>query len=454
LTFAYGEHRLNLTRDDVTKLFFVRNDLSELTDDDWTTLLAKINSVGLIDIRLDTIHLLLCVMHDARRIDETRFIKEVFLPWYGLKRRTADHRRRIGDELVRLGSFREGSVEDAMHAVNVYRNIVSDLFDPYLTLIFACFQFVEGGFTDIRAADLGNGERTKYDYLSSRVRKVFGDRKTVLSGYDPRVRNAISHTGSSGVAYRNGKVVFKNISRGVPVRVETVEWTYGELWTRTLQLIECIQSIDVCVEIFGLDCTDTFRNNTELLHHVVLHALTAEERAAARAIEDKRFERLRSAPDMSWDEKLKALSADLFSVCGDRGMPVDRVGVIADHRVLAVAVPTQPFDPAKDDDLFEVALPLPRYAVLARMVFGRMVDVFQIEATGTPAGTPRLTVRIHGEAIDAYADEHAGLVDLLNDSAWMLDGKPLGVGIDFSSIAAAEAKSPDEPLPRKKRASD
>lgn len=451
MTFANDELRPKLTEADLTKLFFVRKDLSDLSAEDRQALLGKINSLGLVAIRLDTLHLLLCVMHDARRLDGPRFIREVFLPWVGLKQKTAAHRRRIGDELARLGGFAEGSKEEAAHAVNIYRNIVSDLFDPYLTLVYACFQFVEGKFTDIQAADLGNSERTKYDYLLSRVNKIYAGQKTFLSGYDPRVRNAVSHAGSSGVSYGGGKVVFKNITRGVPPKVETVEWTHDELFTRTLELLECIQSLDICEEIFGLDCTDAIRDNYETFRQAALHALTPEKRAAIRAEQDERFERLRTSPDLSWDEKMKGLSAVLFANCGDRGMAVKGVKSSTDRKALAVVVPAESFDAAKDGELLAKAHPLPRYAVLARSVFGKMFDAFRVETTDEPPGTPRLAVVIRGEELDAYAEERAGLVDLMNDSAWFLDGKRLGLAVDFAAVAAAEGASPDEPFPRKTR---
>src|SRR4051794_8382777 len=113
MTFTDDDLRPKLTEADLTKLFFVRKNLSDLSAEDRKALLDKINSLGLVAIRLDTVHLLLCVMHDARRIHEPRFINEVFLPWCGLKRKTAAHRRRIGDELARLGEFVEGSEEEA-----------------------------------------------------------------------------------------------------------------------------------------------------------------------------------------------------------------------------------------------------------------------------------------------------------------------------------------------------
>jgi hypothetical protein len=449
--FSSDELLPRLTEDDIKKLFFVRKDLFDLSDRDRKVLLAKINSLGLVAIRLDTLHLILCVMHDARRVNELRFINEVFLPWCGLKQRTADHRRRIGDELGRVATFPQGSVDEAMHVANVYRNIVADLFDPYLTLVFASFQFVEGKFTTIQAADLGAGERTKYDYLLKRVNKIYGGQRTLLSGYDPRVRNAVSHPGSSGVLYRNGKVVFKNISRGASVTAETVEWTIDELLQRTLELIECIQSLDICEEIFGLDCTDVIQNNYESSRRAALYALTSEQRAGIRLDQDDRLQQIRTATDMTWAERLRELSDILVANYDRREMRITSVRVSSDRKVLALEVPTDPFDPLKDDELLNAAAPLIRYAILARSVFGEMFGSFDVVTGSVISSPPSLVVRTSGDELDAYINERAGLVDLLNDSSWFVNGQRIEFQVDFTTVAADEAASPDEPFPRKHR---
>src|SRR5262249_45659239 len=147
-------------------------------------------------------------------------------------------------------------IKEAAHVTNIYRNIVADLFDPYLTLIVACFQFKDGVFTTLDDADLGQGERNKFEYLVSKVKRIYSGNPTFLSGYDPVVRNAVSHTGARGVRYGADQVIFKNIKRGTPAVVETVTWTFDELQLKMLQLLECIQSIETASEIFGLDCTE------------------------------------------------------------------------------------------------------------------------------------------------------------------------------------------------------
>jgi hypothetical protein len=119
--------------------------------------------------------------------------------------------------------------------------------------------------------------------------------------------------------------------------------------------------------------------------------------------------------------------------------------------VLALEVPTDPFDPLKDDELLNAAAPLIRYAILARSVFGEMFGSFDVVTGSVISSPPSLVVRTSGDELDAYINERAGLVDLLNDSSWFVNGQRIEFQVDFTTVAADEAASPDEPFPRKHR---
>lgn len=73
-------------------------------------------------------------------------------PWHELREKSRHHFECIGEELSRNGEFEPRSVKEAAHSANVYPYIVSDLFDPYLTLVVACFQFKNGTFTSLDEA--------------------------------------------------------------------------------------------------------------------------------------------------------------------------------------------------------------------------------------------------------------------------------------------------------------
>lgn len=441
------------TPEDIEKLFFLRKNLSDLSDQDKKAFLAKVNSIGLNDIRLDTVLIMLCVMHDAREIDQPRFLKELFLPWHGLRQRTKPHFERISEELCRISQFEPGSVKEAAHTANIYRNIVSDLFDPYLTLVVACFQFKNARFTTLNDADLGQGERNKFEYLAARVKEIYPEEPTFLSGYDPVVRNAISHSGSSGVTYRADQVVFKNIKRGVPAVVETVIWSFDELQYRVLQLIECIQSIEVASEIFGLDCAETISSDYDTYSQFVMHAVPAERRAELRERHRWLVEKIRASESVPLEQKREALSQALFHNFGLRDMPYRSVRFSSSESAILVEVPAAAIDLNNDQQILDQALVLARYAILARSVFGTMYDPVHVIETDESRKKQQLAVEITGKDLDSYTEEQAGLLDLMNDAKWKLEGQTIGIQVDFEAVEQAELTSAKVPFPRKTRES-
>jgi hypothetical protein len=441
------------TPEEIEKLFFLRSDLSDLSAKDKEVLLAKVNSLGLKDIRLYTVYLLLCVMHEAREVHQPRFLKEVFLPWHELRQKTKAHFERIGEELSRIDKFTPGSVKEAAHFTNIYRNIVSDLFDPYLTLVVACFQFKVGNFTSLDDADLGQGERNKFEYLTARVKEVDTRTPNFLSGYDPLVRNAISHSGARGVTYGLDRVVFKNIKRGTPPVVDTVTWSFDELQHRVLQLIECLQSIEVAAEVFGLDCTESIKSDFDTFSQFVLHAVPHERRAELRDRHGETAVKIRESGKLTSEQRREALSQVLFYNCGVRGMPCRGVRFSSGEFAILVEVPAVAIDLNDDEQLLGRVSELPRYAILARSVFGEMCEAVHVVETDETRHKSQLAVLLRGKDLDEYIEERAGLVDLLNDSKWTLEGQPLGIQVDFEAVEQAEQANAKEPFPRKPRAS-
>jgi hypothetical protein len=188
-----------------TGLLYVRKDLDDLDQKQRMELLHDVYGPGDLELRLANLHLVLPLLHKARSRDERQFLMRVFLPWVGIRRRLRVNRNRILDEFAKSGTIAPTTPDEYAHLVNVYRSIIADLIDPYLTLLVACYQFVEGGFTSIEDANFSQGERNKDEYLTSRI-KDDDPQVRLLSGYSPIVRNAVAHSGSHGVTYQTGKV--------------------------------------------------------------------------------------------------------------------------------------------------------------------------------------------------------------------------------------------------------
>ena len=135
------------------KLLMSREDLADLDDELKAELHDRLcRTVFPVDwaSRLQSILLLL---HEAHRVDPARFVAQVFLPWVRLRRTLQPNWQRVGREMARIGEIAEGSVEETEHEIALYRLIVSDLFDPYITILVASCEFIAGTFTDLDAAN-------------------------------------------------------------------------------------------------------------------------------------------------------------------------------------------------------------------------------------------------------------------------------------------------------------
>jgi hypothetical protein len=177
-------------------------------------------------MRLGNIEFLLLLLHEAREVDAPRFLKTVFLPWAGLQRRTRSQRARIGEAFTNLPeAYTE---DDAAHiATAIYRPLVADIFDPYLTLLTAAYAFIAGNFIDIQTSNLSASEFNKAEFICARIRESGGP-VDLLDGYDAVVRNALSHTGSEGLRFEPGAIIFRTIRRGPTPKVEVRRWTHDE----------------------------------------------------------------------------------------------------------------------------------------------------------------------------------------------------------------------------------
>lgn len=285
-----------LERMNPESLLLVRDETG-LSEELLAELFRKVSFTVDPERRLAHLEYLLLLMHEARQKDPLRFLREVFLPFTGIQRRLKDQIARIIEEIRASDRFEEGSVEDAAHQANkVYRPLVADVLDPYLTLLIASYQFIEGRFTDIKTANFGFGERQKAEWIEARIREKGGP-ADLLDGYDPVVRNALSHSGSDSVVYRDGYVVFRSIRRPEQ-RVEIRRWTNDDLYRRGTALIDFAMSVDAACDVFGIDNMDLLIDDA-MVPDFLSNAAGREERLAFSRATDARLERVRSDKSIS-----------------------------------------------------------------------------------------------------------------------------------------------------------
>lgn len=430
-------------------LLYSRKDLDDLDGAQRKELFHDVYGPGDLDLRLANLYLVLPLLHKARSKDERKFLLQVFLPWVGMRRRLGVNRNRIQDEFAKTGSFKPGTPDEYAHLVNIYRSIVADLIDPYLTLLVACYQFVEGSFTDFEAANFGQGERNKDEYLSSRIRSD-DPQNRLLAGYSPLVRNAVSHSGSHGVTYQTGKVLFRNIKRGATPTVEAVEWTEDELLNNTTRLYECILSIDAAVGVFGLDISELLGNDWELLSQALHYATSREGQAEMHGAVEARMDQIRTSGEISLEDKLKALLYVFQSNCARRKMPLEGIKYSSDRRVLRAEVPVVSLDDTRDEQIGDRVAELSRYAILAEAVYGQMADIYVIAET-QENGQEQVIASFKRDLLHAYGAHRAGLLDLIHEAMIRVNGNLVSMSVDFEELSRHERESLGETFPRRDR---
>lgn len=412
-------------------------------------------SVGWIEKRIHNLHYVLDLLHEARKKDEDEFVRNVFLPWTAIEKKTSSHASQVYCELFEAVTEKEGQ-EKINTVVRVYRGLVSDLFDPYLTLIVACYQFLEEDYSGIQEANLGMGEFNKAEYALSRARdeslglKMFED-------YDRIVRNAVSHAGSDGVNYEEDAVLFKSIKRGKSPKVETTRWSHDELSDRTFGLLECIRSIDIAANVFGVDCLDLITGNFESTSAFANYALDKSQRSELRSLYHREIDHIRERSDLTEEKKFSQLGDILKENLQLRDMPFEHIYVPEDMQdpggsdVLFIDVPVETAGHRTEKQLRKKILHFPRYAVVARSIFHDMFNHYYVRGIEDSAriGVVGLFV---GTLLDEYAREEAGLLDIINESDYFLEGGQIQIDLDFEQISEAEDRSLDPiEYPRKAR---
>lgn len=432
-----------------TGLLYKRKELDSLDADQRKELLLDVYGPGEVELRLANLYLVLPLLHKARSQNEKVFLLKLFLPWVGLRRKLEVNRNRILDEFAKTQSFRTDSSQEAAHQVNVYRNIVADLIDPYLTLLVGCYQFIEGTFVDLENANFGLAERSKDECLSARIKKE-DPKVRLLSGYSALVRNAVSHSGSHGVEYKPGKVLFRNIKRGATPTVETSEWTIDQLLENVTRLYECILSIDAAVGIFGLDIAELLENDWGLYSQAIYYATSPEEQDRIQVAADAKLDAIRTSGSLTFGEKYEALWAAVEHNCALRRMPLRGTKYRDSDAVLRIEVPITQLDDTDDQQIFERVALLSRYAMLAESAFRQLAKIYVI-AEIEDDGKEQVVAGFKGETLHEYNDRRAGLYDLLDEATVGVNGMRVSLSVDFDAVSRAEGESLRESFPRRDR---
>lgn len=425
-------------------LLFERKTLEDISEKDMADIIKKVYAPGLIELRVPNVTAILCLLYDARKVNPEKFLQKVFLPWIYHKERTVSYYDRILTEMSRTKEFKAYSENDILHSCNVYRNIVSELFDPMLTLLYAAYKFIEGDESNLFELDLHVGERQKYEYVQARIKS-----DSLFCGYNPDVRNAMSHPGGNGITIDNGVVVFKSIKRGKPPKVNQITWSYDDLFIHIIQLMEFVHSLSISSEIFGIDSMDLISEDFNTMSQMIHYVFSGEQEALVQRKSDDYLHKLRNDLTLSGDERLRILTKIFAKECLKREIPVPKVGYSKDKNVFVATIANDQDKPVDDQDLQAVVSYLARYVILARTIyqdlFGKYCVVEKLKNGG------EISVFFPVDLIDKYICKEAGLVDLLNDGQFYENGQAFKIKYDFDVLEVIEQQQLGKPFPRLSR---
>lgn len=425
-------------------LLFERKTLTDIPQESLQEIIDKVYMPGLLSHRVLNVTAILCVLYDARKIDPQKYLNNIYLPWIHLKSRSNLFWERILKELSRYKEFEEYSQEDILHQVNIYRNIISELFDPLLTLLYASYKFIDGEIFNLFEVDVHTGERQKYEYVNSRLKC-----NELFSGYDPDVRNAVSHTGGNGITIKQNQINFKSISRGNPPKIKVITWSYNDLFLHLLELVEFVISIDISSEIFGLDSFDLISSEFNTLSQMIHYALSDEKQAEIIKNTDIYLDKIRTDVNLDIKAKFKILSSMLTEACNDRKIDIPIYKFNIENKVLIQEINKEIIYPIRDEEILESAAELIRYTILGRTIFGSLVDTYIVK--NIYSNENYILAQLAGSIIDKYISKEAGLMDLLNDGDFFENRNKLNINVNFEKLELFEQQHLGKPLPRMQR---
>lgn len=390
----------------------------------------------------DWVGQILDLFHEAVETHPKDFVQNVFFEFHHTTSKTREHQERIYQQMAAIGNFTGRDLQ--VQLVNVYRSTVSEVFDPYVSVVVACLQFKEGSFESFILANLGQGERNKVEFSTSRLRGT-----NIFDGYNPIVRNASSHVGSDGIIYEKDAVVFRNIGRNNPPKVDIVKWTNAELINNILLLTDFVRAIDIAVNIFGIDISWAIRWDEELHISFLSEILKKEQRFKLQKNFDELVVKIMNS-SVSAKEKTDAFSNLFFFELRKRDLPCKCVRLNKANKTVLIVVPEIVSDLNNDDNLIGHILDLLRYGIIAEPCFRHVVDNFYI-GHFNDEGKNSLKISVKKEDLRLYGIEEAGLYDLIVDSEVFLNGQKVEIIVDFNKLKEFEYSNLERNFPRKDR---
>ncbi|SDC23612.1 hypothetical protein [Pedobacter soli] len=375
------------------------------------------------------------LFHNAFGKDPGRFVREVFLEGAALIKLTGDHQHYIYqqfEELKKAAPDRNFQIR----LVNLYRSTVSDMYDPYLSIIVGCLQFIEGIFTSINQANLSGSEHNKLEFIQSRMKN-----SKLFEGYFSIIRNAVSHAGTHGISYAEGHIVFRNIKRSSnPFVSATAKISNHELLAEIQAMINFTTAIDVARNVFGLDIGNMIVADKKIASHFANHLADREAFELWRARCDQYHEKIWVDGALSEEEKIDKIAKLFTAACTDNGLEAISVTLKKDPKILVINIPYQEIDHSDENLVVARIVKMIKYCIIAEPVFCFRYSSFLVQEE-EKEGKDSLQVWLQGNDLKEYWIRNADIHDLIVDGKIYKNKEYLNVTVDFQTLEELEMKS-------------
>ena len=397
-----------------------------------------------MEVAEELINQIMPIIHSAYNKNSIIFIRDILFQHQITIRKTMFNEDLIMEKFENAKSMPDGPRRQR-ELVEVYRNLVGDVFDPYLSLLVGCIQLSEGNFDNYLTTNLGAQEFNKYEYVLSRLKPT-----NLFDGYQPTIRNAASHTGSDSIVYDEETIIFRSIKRGTPPRVSAVRLTTKELIKKIVALVDLIQAIVVAVNIFGLDTEEVILQDKTLANTFLDLLASKELRMKFQKDALEKIHAIWLTENLSESKKIEFISNLFFEECKKRIMPVNRISINYKKKLIKIEVPESEIDINNNNELVNRIVEILRYGIIAEPFFGVSFENF-VTVELNSQEMCRIRVMARNTDYWDYGQEKSGIYDLLHDTKIYLNDDLLGIKIDFNYLIEHELTSLTRIFPRKKR---
>jgi hypothetical protein len=236
-------------------------------------------------------------------------------------------------------------------------------------------------------------------------------------------------------------IIFRKIKRGQqPEVVEALKISTSELIQNICALTDFTQSIDVSINIFGIDIHDLIINDTTLAQEFFEQLMTNESLSKGREIRDARFNEVWSDNTMSLLEKYEHFAKIFTEGCKKYQMPASSLRFKEGEKILIITIPFKGTDFSQTQKIVNRATELIRYGILAEQYFHFSFDSYLVEEEEIE-NKNTMQAWLKGVDLKGYSEGNASFYDLLHDGSIYKNRIDLPITIDFKVLNDADLKS-------------